>query len=420
MKAVLSNRLYIELSKSDIEKVKEELTYTIPVYGDGPPIIIRNFKNFKSTVLSIPIGRTDLIPSNHTIVDKRVTNPVEFPEFKFTLRESQQEIHDSITDNCLINAKVGWGKTFMALALAKKLGQKTLIVVHTLALMHQWAKEVEKVFGFKPGLIGDKHNNTNEIIVIGNVASLYKRMHLLNKEFGTVIMDEVHHAPSPTFSKVIDLSYARYKIGLSGTLIRKDGLHVLLKDYFSNEVFRPPQENVLIPEVHVYDTGVYLPDGQIWANRITGLYESEAYKRFIKYAVNMYTSLGHKVLFISDRVDLLKYVSENTNSALIIGETLDREAEFAKLDSGETNSLAGSLSIFKEGISYNPFSCVILGALINNDSMLEQVIGRIQRQCDNKLSPIVVDPKIRGYSAERQLMARIGHYIREGYKIKYF
>ena len=40
---------------------------------------------------------------------------------------------------------------------------------------------------------------------------------------------------SPTFSKVIDSNYARYKIGLSGTIERKDGKHVVFRDYFGQK-----------------------------------------------------------------------------------------------------------------------------------------------------------------------------------------
>ena len=109
----------------------------------------------RADLVSIPVGRVDLIPDDYEIVDKRLTNvPVEFPEFKFPLRESQQAVFDEIEDNAIINAWVSWGKTFTGLAIAGKLGQKTLIVTHTVPLRNQWAKEVEKVYGFKPSIIG--------------------------------------------------------------------------------------------------------------------------------------------------------------------------------------------------------------------------------------------------------------------------
>jgi Type III restriction enzyme, res subunit/LAGLIDADG-like domain len=752
-KCVISNRIYIEANPSLSQKLREELTYQIPTYGDGPPLTLHNFSTFRPGILTLPSGRTDLIPENYEIVDKRIRVPVVFPDFNGTLRESQQQIHDVVDDNCMINAKVGWGKaqpanskirtptgwttmgsiqigdsvitpcnssakvtnkyfhtnkdiykitleddrvveacdehlwktinpnglekilttkeilncnyytkgrgmylplsspiegeisnhiihpyllgvilgdggissnavmissadteiieklqkllpkghniahvanydyritgptgligsniilnelrrlnlmgtksnskfipeeyknltlqnrlyliqglldtdgcvdkgntidyntvskqlaadfrdlifsiggvcsqrekntscngkagqlcyelspkklpfdikqqlfslkrkvarikpgqydnsgkikiksivldrqedcwciaidsvdklyltdnyivthnTFMALALAKKLGQKTLIVVHTLALMHQWAKEVKKVFGITPGLIGDGHNNTNEIITIG---SLYKRMDKLGKAFGTIIQDECHHSPSPTFAKVLDRSYARYKIGLSGTLQRKDGMHIVLTDYFGHKIYKPPAENTMAPKVHVYDTGLVFPYGDIWAHRVTELMISRYYQDLVVALTEKYKKLGHKVLIVSDRVDFLKIISERTNSALIIGETTDREAEFDSLVNGK-DSICGTLSIFKEGISYNPLSVVILGTPINNHPMLEQLIGRIQRMFPGKLDPIVVDLLLRGRTTEKQFMNRAEFYLKEGFEV---
>src|SRR6476646_2070317 len=120
MKAVLTNKIFLDVDQATSRRIKEELTYRIPTYGDGPPMIVHNYGVFREGILMIPIGRTDLIPAGHTVVDKRLTVPIQFPEFKATLRDSQQELYDLIDDNCLINAKVGWGKTYMALALAAK------------------------------------------------------------------------------------------------------------------------------------------------------------------------------------------------------------------------------------------------------------------------------------------------------------
>ena len=420
MKAVISNRIFIEVDEKLKQSLKNELTYSVPTYGDGPPLIIQNFNNFRSNILSIPAGRLDLVPSDYEIVDKRVLKPLEFPEFNGKLRESQQEIHDEVDDNCLINAKVGWGKTYMALALAKKLGQKTLVVVHNLQLMHQWAGEVQEVFGFKPSLIGGGHDSSNMPITIGNVASLYKRMDRLGKEFGTLIMDEVHHAPSPTFSKILDRSYARYKIGLSGTLKRKDELHVLLPDFFGFKVYVPARENTMTPTIHAYHTGIYFPYGDIWAHRVNALNDNLAYQFCVIEKVLEYEKLGHKVLVVADRVEFLKFIAERAKTALIIGETEDRKEQFARIDRGEVNSLAGTLAMFKEGISYNPFSCVILATPINNLPMLEQVIGRIQRLSPGKLNPIVVDLILRGRTTENQFNNRQGFYMKEGFDIKYY
>jgi hypothetical protein len=104
-KAVISNRIMLNVEASEISRFDDTLTYEIPSYReDRPPQIIKNMKRVKSGLISIPVGRTDLIPKGYEIVDKRVDLPVTFPEFRFELRPSQQEVYDKIEGNAVINA----------------------------------------------------------------------------------------------------------------------------------------------------------------------------------------------------------------------------------------------------------------------------------------------------------------------------
>ena len=147
MKAVLSNRIYLSANPTLQEYVDKELTYTIPNHDPrDPPLTIKNMGIIRKDLITVPSGREDLIPKDYEIVDKRITVPTEFPDFKFELRASQQKVFDVVDESCIINAWVSWGKTFTGLAIAGKLGQKTLIVTHTLPLRKQWENEVEKVY----------------------------------------------------------------------------------------------------------------------------------------------------------------------------------------------------------------------------------------------------------------------------------
>ncbi|HAW05176.1 MAG TPA: ATP-dependent helicase, partial [Saprospirales bacterium] len=143
MKAVLSNRIFMECTPEHRKVLSDELTYKIPSQNpNDPPQIIKNLQRVRENLVSIPIGRTDLIPDGYEIVEKRLNIPADFPKFAFELRQSQQDVYDNLNDNCIINAWVSWGKTFTGLAIAGKLGQKTLVVTHTVPLRNQWAKEV--------------------------------------------------------------------------------------------------------------------------------------------------------------------------------------------------------------------------------------------------------------------------------------
>jgi superfamily II DNA or RNA helicase len=425
MKAVISNRIYLEVTQEYKDFLAKELTYTIPSYNPhDPPIVIKNMSRIRENLVTIPIGRTDLIPSDYEVVDKRIHVPVDFPQFKFPLRESQQAVYDEIEDNAIINAWVSWGKTFTGLAIAGKLGQKTLVITHTVPLRNQWAKEVEKVYGFSPGIIGSGRFEIDSPIVIGNTQTLYRNIPKVRQEFGTIILDEMHHVSSPTFSKVIDTNYCRYKIGLSGTIERKDGKHVVFKDYFGSKIFKPPKENFMVPTVDIVRSEIRFMDGNRipWANRVTALANNEEYRHTIAMLAAAYAARGHKVLVVSDRVHFLKSCAElaGENAICVTGEVSheDRETLINEVKAGRKDILFGTQAIFSEGISVNNLSCLILGTPVNNEPLLTQLIGRIIRKEENKRDPVIVDIHLKGNTARKQASNRIGHYMKQGYKIR--
>ena len=422
MKAVLSNRIYIECTNEYQEYLDKELTYSIPPRRPtDPPIIIKNMGVVRAGLVTLPIGRTDLIPNDYEIVDKRIEISIEPFDFKFTLRDSQQSVYDEVEGSCIINAWVSWGKTFTALAIANKLQQKTLIVTHTLALRAQWEKEVQKVFGVTAGVIGSGKFEIDSPFVVGNVQTLYRNIDKITKEFGTIILDEMHHVSSPTFTRIIDASRAKNKIGLTGTLQRKDGRHVVFRDYFSSTVFKPPKENYLTPSVDIINSGIRFMDGNVdWATRVNNLAFDWEYQNMIGILAASYAAKGHKVLVVADRVDFLKSCARlvGDNAICVTGDIPhEQRAEMVKQIFTDKDILFGTQSIFSEGISLDCLSCLILGTPVNNEPLLTQLIGRVIRMYDGKPQPKVVDVNLHGRTARKQASARRGYYMRQGYEV---
>lgn len=406
-----------------------KLTYNIPSFDGSVLTTIKNLKviNYDlgggKMLVSIPVGRTDLIPSNYTVEDKRFCQRIDFPEFLFPLREgSQQEIYDSVEDNCIINAKVGFGKTFLGLAIASKLMVKTLVVTHTVALREQWEQEIEKTLGIKPGIIGSGRFNINSPIVVANVQSLVKNIPTINREFGLVILDEMHHVSAPTFSKVIDSMFARYKIGLSGTIERKDQKHVVFKDYFGSKLYQPDRENTIEPSVDIIHSYLEFPSATSlsWAEKVNTLLGSYVYRDLVVKLTDKYTREGHKVLVVADRVEFLEYINNKcqANSEILVGSTKDRQGVINNILDGQSSVLCGTQSMVSEGLSINPLSCLILATPLNNIPLLEQLIGRIVRESPGKKSPVIVDIKLLGSSVGRQFNNRLGHYMKSDYIIR--
>lgn len=430
-KAIISNKIYLDVTPEIQKDLISKLTYKIK----KPPRpglthfnmydIIKNYKVLPKGVMTIPVGRQDLIPEGYEIVDRRITEEYPFPNPKLPLRDYQQQIYEDAEGSCFLNAKVGFGKTFLALHIAAKLGEKTLVVCHNTMLRDQWIQEGERLFDMPIGIIGSDKFDIDHSLVVGNIQSLVKKLPVIAKEFGTVIVDEAHHCPASTFTEFIDGMYAKNKIGLSGTMQRKDGRQVLFKDFFGPKLFQPPQSGTLAPTVRIMNTGIALAHGEGWAVKMNILQYDPSYQSFIASCAKIQIDKGHKVLIIADRVEFLQKVKELIGEdcvCIVGGTTLEERQKLAEqIESGEKNCVAGSRQIFSEGISINPLSCVILAvpisAPVGGDGLLEQIIGRVQRQSPGKLDPIVLDMNFNGPADRKQNNERYNFYLRQGWEI---
>jgi superfamily II DNA or RNA helicase len=289
-------------------------------------------------------------------------------------------------------------------------------------LRDQWIEEVKKLYGMDCGIIGSGSFDIDHVIVVGNIQTLIKELPNIAKEFGTVIVDECHHVTATTFSSFLDGMYSRYKIGLSGTMNRKDGKHILFKDFFGLQLYQPPQENTLVPRVRIVKTGVGLSEGDPWAVKINKLLYDPDYQELVAIIAAKEIAEGHKVLIIADRVEFLQKVGEliGEECVCIVGETtFEQRVELKRqIEEGEKSCIAGSRQIFSEGISVNILSCVILAAPIANDSLLEQIIGRIMRMQEGKLEPLVIDMNFSSPSDKKQNTMRKNFYTRKGWEIE--
>lgn len=428
-KAIVSNRIYFKPKSTEhLKQIMESLTYRIETKtgnkGKTRHIeIIKNYKVLPRDIVSVPQGRWDLVPEGLEVVDKRVTHEVPFPNPKFPLRDNQQVVYDQVTDTCFINALVGWGKTFTALHLARKFGQKTLVITHTTMLRDQWVDEIKTLFGMAPGIIGSgQFDIEDHFIVVGNVQTVTKNISTLSKEFGTVILDEAHHVPATTFANLIDGMYARYRIALSGTMERTDGKHVIFRDYFGDKIYKPPQSHTLNPVVKIINTGMRLPSDVTWVEKINALLYDEDYQTFISNMAKIQIHLGHSVLVVADRTEFLEKVKEKVGETctLVTGDTSydERKQIIQELETGKKMCVAGSRQIFSEGISINRLSCVILAVPTSNPISLEQIIGRVMRLHPDKPDPVVLDIAFSSPVEKRQAALRLGFYMDKGWTVE--
>lgn len=441
----------MRLTPEEHQQQVELLTFILPKQSPNQkfqPIQLQ-IKTISTTkqAYSFPSGHIDTVLG----ICKRVTGQCQFefvdrtskveqkiPQPLFTLRDSQEATMDKFLShpriggfqlNGIVNAIPGFGKTITQLAIAHKLQLKTLVVTTTTDIRDMWVQEVKKHFGFTPGVIGGGQVDTSTSIVIGNIQTVQKHAQSLAREFGLLIMDEVHHCPASTFEKVLVHSFASVKLGLSGTLLRKDGKHVLFPGWFSNNVIIPKEENVMIPIVaRTYSKQKFnltaQPGG--WANQVTDLYSQDVYLKEIVCLQAQAHFSGHIPLITSDRVEFSKILAEVLEEvtgkrwALITSDEKNRSGVLEKVQQGFYQGVVSTTSIFSEGLSLSILSCLILTSSSDNQSLVAQLMGRVQRLMDGKRTPIVIDLALSGGTGYRHQEARAKLYRHKKFPLKYF
>jgi superfamily II DNA or RNA helicase len=161
----------------------------------------------------------------------------------YNLRPYQEEAMAKWEENNnqgVICLPTGTGKTYLGLMAIHKTKERTLIVVPTINLLHQWRRSIEEGLQIPKrniGVWGGGKQELNEItITTYDSAHIYVRQ--FQKAFGLLIFDEVHHLPAPTYRVIAEGTITSKRLGLSATPERSDELHLDLEILVGKVVFR--------------------------------------------------------------------------------------------------------------------------------------------------------------------------------------
>jgi superfamily II DNA or RNA helicase len=131
----------------------------------------------------------------------------------------------------------GAGKTFIALEAIRMVGTATLIVVPTLDLLEQWRSRLEGSFKVEVGVYGGGEEAL-KCLTVATYDSAYMKGETLGNKFMFIVFDEVHHLPAPSYSQIGEMYVAPYRLGLTATPEREDGLHCELPRLVGDVVCR--------------------------------------------------------------------------------------------------------------------------------------------------------------------------------------
>jgi len=173
------------------------------------------------------LSETDRVVVDEVRADAPVDRAIEAP---LALRPYQEEALARWREAArrgLVVLPTGAGKTRVAVAAIAETQVRTLVVAPTLDLVWQWHDELRRVFGEAPGVVGGGDHTVKDLTVTTYDSAFLHAEHLAAR-FGLLVFDEVHHLPSPSYRAAAEFSAAPFRLGLSATPERDDGLHAAL------------------------------------------------------------------------------------------------------------------------------------------------------------------------------------------------
>jgi superfamily II DNA or RNA helicase len=409
------------LSESAIYALKRSLTFNNPAYESasrfgrrkipyGIPRTICLLEHKEE--IEIPRGAVNILRGlvNGAVRFENALTRFE-PEpfdFKFTLRDYQDEAVTALGDRvqgCAV-LPCGSGKTVIGAGLIARIGQPSLVLVHSLDLVEQWCGTIRNALGIEAAVIGGGRNETGKVTV-AMVQTLDRwdpsALFELGKRFGAVIADECHHIPACTFRGILGNMPAQWRIGLTATPARADGLTPLLNLCIGPVVYEVKHErlvaggHLVIPKVEVIETGCATPKARNHGEMIAELIKDAGRNKIIRSIAGKAAKDGRTVLVLSNRVQHCLDLAGELKAVGIDAEAVTGEAKKSNRQEILDRFRAGELSVVcatslaDEGLDVSRLDRLILATPARAKGRTIQRLGRLMRPHVDKEAPILYD-----------------------------
>ncbi|MAE81334.1 MAG: hypothetical protein CMB80_01270, partial [Flammeovirgaceae bacterium] len=411
-----------------------------------PPASISSIDEVDDTVL-IPRGFKKNLINLASSYDREITfhdDTLLFPREPDTilnesliLKDYQRAGLSALTLNRegVVVAPCGGGKTVLGIATICTLAQPTLVLVHTTDLMHQWQGELASKAIIPKG-VGQWGGGVKKRgrVVVGMVQTLIRmpvsELCSFLGQFGCVILDECHHCPADTFLAIVNMCQASYRIGLTATPKRKDGLEFLMTDTIGPILTEITDDDLEaegrsqsceVNDIHTTFFTRYTADE--WTNLITEMVNDGDRNRLIVTNVLKSWNDGLFPLVLSDRVAHCHQLAESLrssgmNAQLMTGSTpkeLRRQVVQHARD-GLVDCIVAT-KVADEGLDIDTLSAIHLTAPTANEPKIKQRIGRIRRPLPGKRSVVYDYIDERVASCARMARVRKRLYRKWGFKL---
>lgn len=342
--------------------------------------------------------------------------------------------------NGILVAPCGSGKTQMGLEAVARIGGKTLWLTHTTDLLTQSMNRAKQCFGLPSseyGTITAGKVNVGNTLTFATVQTASNiDLSQYRDEWDCIVVDECHKAVgSPTqmmmFYRVLSALSARFKLGLTATPYRADGLERCMFALLGDIIHEVPQSAVAgntVPVRVKFVSTNFTPcidnitdgDGTLnYAKLISDITENAKRNEVIIQQI-FEASRNGAVLVLSDRINHLEdleteitmYSPYNIKCARLGITSTKAEKErrariLTDLNNGALNVVFATYKLAKEGLDVPNLRTVVLACPVKDKTTVIQSAGRVVRKADGKEYGTVVDfsddfGMLRGYEKKRR------------------
>ncbi len=333
-------------------------------------------------------------------------------QFKGELREDQLKAMESLLkhDTGVLAATTAFGKTVLAAAMIAERGVNTLILVHRKQLMEQWVERLTTFLTMQEdeiGRLGGGRRKLKGRVDVALLPSLVRKGNVDDRiaEYGQIIVDECHHVSARSFELGLRRAKAKYVLGLSATVTRKDGHHPIIFMQCGPvrhrvEAREHAGTQALSKQVIVRPTGFtsMIEDSEnvrqnftAWMQELT--LEASRNQIIVADVMSALEAKEHP-LVLTERVEHLNILAEalrekGVQLTILQGGLSRKELDVAlgarkSGEEGEKRVVLATGKFVGEGFDDPVLDALFLTMPVSWKGILAQYVGRLHRQADGK------------------------------------
>lgn len=431
-----------EFPANRLSRLKDKLTInprrtSVHQQVDPEPILLFKVQNNR---IGVPRGfffqQNKTSKREHVITDL-TTAGREVPSFfEGELKEDQKCALAAVLEDKargsyggILRAVPGYGKTVTSLGIWNAMRTTAVVLVQKQFLVDQW---IDRIKQFMPGArIGRIQRDKCEFgpdfdISVAMLQTLVRRAPDYPKElwdsFGFVICDETHRMAAPTFSTVAPLFKARYRLGVSATLGRKDGAENVFYYHLGNIVYDSKVRQVVPRVRRVFTsftplkTSTFALDDMSKEIQLRHICKSPDRNKLILSELVKAVGMDRKVMILSERRKHLELLKDKYDAVKTEGIVTDfyvggmKQEALNKAEKADV--LFCTYQMAKEALDIPSLDTLFLVTPVSD---VEQAVGRIMREYDGKKQPVVtdfIDENVSNFV--RTWNRRRAFYVKEG------